>query len=65
MITKIKESVSLGEDIFFKEFDYMKYLADETLVTEAVLQCLKERDFVGAIELIEIHVKAVRKKPVL
>jgi probable addiction module antidote protein len=44
-----------------REHDPMKYLLDETLVAQAVWECLKDNDPEGVIEVLEAHLSAKNK----
>lgn len=46
------------------EYNPMRDLLDETLIAQAVWECLKENDPDGVIEILEAHIKAKNKSQI-
>lgn len=44
-----------------REYDPMKDLLDEQLISNAIWECLKDNDPDGVIEILEIHLRAKNK----
>jgi probable addiction module antidote protein len=44
-----------------REYDSMKELLDEELISKAVWECLKDNDPDGVIEILEAHLRAKNK----
>ena len=44
-----------------REYDPMKCLLDEQLISQAVWECLKSNDPEGVIEILEAHLRAKNK----
>lgn len=64
-LTKPKKFTKSGSMIKLKkkprEYDPLKDLLDETLIANAVWDCLKENDPDGVIEILEAHLRVKNK----
>ena len=67
-LTRQKKYIKRGSMIKLKktprEYDPMKDLLDEQLISKAVWECLKDNDPDGVIEIVEAHLRAKNKSKI-
>ena len=51
----------LAENHGCRERKPFEYLSNKDNIKRAILECLSENDFLGALEMIKIHIKAIKR----
>lgn len=56
-----KKELTLTDDKIFHKHDPLENLLDKKIVIGAIAECVKENDFEGIVEIIQIYMRALKR----